>query len=222
MNNLDLDKLLKFDPIATAEGIYGRNTESTRELGLAAHMEHSELKRSMLTALDDTIYGDTTKRFMEIVRDLGFEDAFYVPFQGQTYGDQKPSNDSLYVMAHRDGMLLVFDTYCTHSVHSAKVYYNWKNSSGGQAVTSSGSWHCYDHATGVGVWAGAHDAREALRHKIQLLRDSGEFLPRWERVPFLWLLHYMDVKQPHYDYCKINAERMARMPPWVLRMITPA
>jgi hypothetical protein len=223
MNHKAVDEVLRYDPLDTAERIHGRGSDESVDLGLALALVHNKTKRDMLVTLCDTTYGDSVKRFVAIAQDLGFEAVLQVPFEGRAYEDQTPPAETFHVMAHRDGMLLVFDTYFTNSVNSAKVYYNWLKLSDTDTyhVISSGSWHRYDDATGLGVWAGDHDAREALRHKVSGLRNTGKFLACWERQPFLWLLHYMDTKQPGYDYKSINQQRIASLPMWVQTMITP-
>jgi hypothetical protein len=69
------------------------------------------------------------------------------------------------------------------------------------------------------VWCGDHDAREALRHKIQGLQSAGQLLPRWQHRPWLWLLHYQDTKDINYDHAAITQSRIKMCPKWVQEMI---
>jgi len=70
-----------------------------------------------------------------------------------------------------------------------------------------------------GVWCGDHDAREALRHKIQGLQSAGDLLPQWRHRPWLWLLHYQDTKDTNYDHAAITQSRIKMCPEWVQNMI---
>jgi hypothetical protein len=62
------------------------------------------------------------------------------------------------------------------------------------------------------IWAGDHDCREALRFKIEGMKNNGTFLKTWKEQPFLWLLHHQDTEDKNYDYKKINQERIALLP----------
>jgi hypothetical protein len=73
----------------------------------------------------------------------------------------------------------------------------------------------------AGIWCGTHDVREAIRHKLALLRQHGQFVCPWVKQPFLWLLHYMDTKVEGYDYKAIADARIAMLPRHVRATITP-
>ena len=63
----------------------------------------------------------------------------------------------------------------------------------------------------VKVWTGSADCREAIKTHIKLLMEEGTFI-KWYKPQFLWLLHYMDSKEPGYDYVAINKVRIAKLP----------
>ena len=217
----ELDKLPKFDPLDTAERMLGKGDDSVA-LGFMLHMDHNRRKNAALLDRDDTTLNNTVERYRSILQSLGFELVLELPFVGSGYDHTDPSREETYFMyAHRDGLLLCFDTYCTDMVNGAKVYYNWTPNPGVDhwTVTSSGSWHDYQDCNNPGVWCGDHDAREALRHKLNGLRNAGVFLAQWKKNPFLWLLHYADVRQSGYDYAAINKERILMLPQWVQNMI---
>lgn len=90
------------------------------------------------------------------------------------------------------------------------------------------------------VWAGDHDAREAIKFNIRQLEKNYIFLPKWKKKPWLWLLHHMDVKGPDgkqlegeymyrqrpkpeglltYDSDAINARKIAQLPDYVQEAI---
>jgi hypothetical protein len=224
MRNRLLDEVLKFDPIDAAEQLVGRDGDGAVGLGLLLAQGHGELKAQMLTERDDTLFSNTVERYLRIAHARGFETVLCIPFQGNAYNDAPAPEELLYVLAHRDGLLLVFDTFHTTNVNGAKVHYNWRphgTVNDAYHLTSSGGWHNYDADTQTGTWVGDHDAREALCYRLDRLRDAGDFLNPWAKTPWLWLLHYMDTKVKGYDYAEINATRIRLLPQWVRDMITP-
>jgi len=223
MKTPSISDMLAFDPIDTAERIMGRGSDDATKLGMLLAMDHGRKKLAMLESLDDTTFANTVERYLRITGEMGFEEVLRLPFKGRAWDDGPAPDEAMFILAHRDGLLLKFDTYQTKDVNGASVYYNWQPNPGVDhwRVTSSGQYFDYDADTGRGTWAGDHDAREALRHKIQRLRDNGRFLSRWKQRPFMWLLHHMDTKEEGYDHDAINAERIGRLPDWVRTMITP-
>lgn len=222
MTHTTIKHLLEFDPIALAEQLEGRDSKEANDLALILATEHSYIKNQMLDVLDDTKHGDDWTRYLRIVQDLGFMNVLQLPFQGQGLSN-KPNSEMFNIWAHPDGMLLCCDTFCTTMLNSAHVYYNWlplqDDAEGNWQVLSSGHWYQHDLNQDL-VWVGDHDAREALRYKITNLRNKGNFLSKWKKQPFMWLLHYIDSKQDGYDFKQINQERIQLLPDWVKNMIT--
>jgi len=220
-----LEETLRFDPLSAAESICGTDTEEYLGLGLLLAQGHARVKNRLLTERNDTTLVNTLDRYLHIVTGAGFETVLTMPFEGRSYSDRPAPLETLYVLAHPDGLLLLFDTYGSDHVNSAKVWYNWRPaplcSEQAYRYTSSGHWVNSGVDTGFDVWAGDHDAREGLIYKLSRLRSTGEFLPQWVEQPFLWLLHYRDTDTPDYDYAAINAERIGLLPRWVQTMITP-
>ena len=175
----ELDQLLRFDPLDTAERITGRQDDATTWLGWALAHQHGERKRVALAARDDTQLTNRVDRYLRICADLGFEQVLHMPFRGRSWSGEEPPQESLHILAHRDGLLLKFDTFCTTDVNGASVYYNWRprDLAVGWGCTSSGSYHEFDQDNNTGVWAGDHDAREALREyphaRLPTLQWSG-------------------------------------------------
>ena len=217
-----LDRLLRFDPIDTAEQISGGDRDSALPLGMLLATGHNLHKHQVLEGLDDTTFANRLDRYLRICADLGFETVIDLPFEGRRWDSDPPPAEHFYILARRDGLLLTLDTFLSDSVNGAKIYYNWRphvEPMEAYHMTSSGHWHGYD--TDSVTWIGDHDAREALRHKISVLEQNGEFLAPWVEQPFLWLLHYQDSKTDSYDYQQINRDRIAMLPDWVQNMITP-
>lgn len=220
----ELDTLLNFDPLDTAEKLLNTRGSDAIGLGMLMAMQHGDTKRKVLEANDDTLFSNTVERYVRIVKELGFEQVLTAPFTGHTV------NEMFYIFAHRDGMILCFDTYMGSDVNGAHLYYNleFTNIDHGNhcSVISSGSWVEYevdrDSRTVSGVWSGHHDAREGLKHTIAKIRKNCKILTKWKDDPFLWLLHYMDTKTENYDYAAINAERLAMCPEWVRNMLAAA
>jgi len=69
------------------------------------------------------------------------------------------------------------------------------------------------------VWQGDHDCREAVKNNISLLAENGTFLKKWLKLPFLWLVNYMETKKEGYDYEAISKSRLERLPVEVQKAI---
>lgn len=218
-----LDELLAFDPLDAAERITGLEGDAAAGLGLLLAQAHGHTKREMLEGRDDTTFSNKVERYLRIASELGFEEVLRLPFTGRAWGDEAPPEETFHVLAHRDGMLLRFDTYQCLDVNGSTLYYNWRPNQGVDAwrITSSGHWHGYTNPDHTGTWVGDHDGREALRHKIQRLRDNGKLITPWVERPWMWLLHHMDTRPAGYDHDAINDKRIAMLPDWVREMITP-
>lgn len=219
------DALLNLDPLSVAEELTGHSykaDEATGLLGLLIAMEHGEAKNQHLIAQDDTTLSNELDRYVRIITELGFELVLDVPFDAPGWGDDDPTrHEHFFVYARRDGLLLAFDTYDSVRVNGGKVFYCWEPKPGINRWECTSSGGVYETADGTRYWAGDHDCREALRHKLQKLQDNGTFLPQWPfgNGIFLWLLHYQDTKNKDYDYNAINEERCAMLPDWVRLMI---
>jgi hypothetical protein len=218
----EIDRLLKFDPLDAAERALGRDNPDSMELGFMLHVDHNRRKREALEKLGDTTFSNTVERYRAIITLMGFELALELPFVARGYDASDPDREERYfIYAHRDGLLLCFDTYNGRMVNGASVYYNWipHSTTDRWGYTSSGRFEGYVDRSNPGVWCGDHDAREALRHKIQGLRSAGELLPRWRHRPWMWLLHHQDTKDPNYDHKAITESRIRMCPKWVQDMI---
>ena len=235
MPDKNLDVVLKFDPLAEAEKLTGvsyKDSEATSYLGFSLAMDHNKMKNEELRSRGDTTLSNKLGRYKEIITSAGFELCVRDEVNGRPDGDDVASNEAYYIYAHRDGLLLAFDTYFDETtVNGGKVYYNWTPAPDLEnrwSFTSSGSMAdiIIDGET-VKVWYGDHDCREAILHNLNNLREHGRFVPQWLKPPHLYLMSFMDwdeVRDLRYPESseainKITAERISRCPQWVQDMV---
>lgn len=69
------------------------------------------------------------------------------------------------------------------------------------------------------IWSGDHDCREALKNNVNLMAENGQFLTKWKKQPFLWLLHHGDIKEEGYDHEAISKKRLSKLPEDVRKKI---
>ena len=219
-------ELINFDPLQEAEQLTGvsyKEDETTSMLGLALAISHNVVKDAHLTAEDDTLLMNDLDRYQRIITEMGFELVLDLPFEAPGWdAGEPPRKERYFIYAHCDGLLLSFDTYQGVRVNGGHVYYCWKNKPSTErnwGVTSSGSMR--PDGQGELYWAGNHDCREALRHKIGNLRQHGTFLQQWPsgHQMFLWFLHHQDTKDDGYDHVAITNSRIQMLPEWVRTMI---
>lgn len=201
-----IEELLAFDGIDVAESIAGRCSAAT-SLGVILNIDNNRRKREALAASGDTHFGMKIPEFLQLLKNIGFEQVLCEPI---------PDTKDTYFVFWRDGILVSFDTYFDgKSINGGNAYFFYEcdpdaphalqRCSYGMMVTESGK-HLYD----VGF-----DIREAFRYRIERLEEVGRILPTWPsncRQPFIWLLHYKDTKVTGYDYKAINKARIAKFP----------
>lgn len=223
MNDERLKEILSFDPLSQAERISGNNykeDESTMMMGFMMDMIHEENKEATLKSLDDTTFNNDLNNYIRIIESEGFQKIFEVEF----YNELSKKNEKMFVYFQKgNGILLNFNTFWGQkSVNGGKFYYNWKPNSIDVAwgITSGGSYQ-KDNNNEL-VWIGNHDCREALRFHIRQLKNNGQFITPWIKIPFYWLIHHGDNRDDQYpfDSCKqITKERIDMFPEWVKKMI---
>ena len=210
-----IDKLLAVDPLALAERMTGISYKDethgegfdnpTILLGLALMQDNAAAKAQAMLETDDTMFSNELPRYRRIIEKFGFEEVLADPWRSKW-----EQNETFYVFAHRDGLLLSFDTFDGNHVNGGKVYYNWR-----PAVDNPFSCTSSGHMTTGGVWIGDHDCREALIHNLNKLRNCGDFVCPWVERPFLWLLNFDEPKVAGYDHETITQSRIDRLPQWV-------
>ena len=238
----DLASLLRFDALDAAEqftGVSYKVSDITMQLGFGLMQTNSAAKDEALKARGDTVFNNTLERYIAIIEGAGYEKVYEEDFIDDKYPDHGIKTNTYYIYAHRDGLLLAFDTYggkdnaeWPTSVNGGKVYYNWvpnplkEGEKRDYGITSSG------YTNKAGVHVGDHDCREALLFNMDRLRANGSFLPVWGERPYLSLLHYMDwAKQPDYKvnydaYSRyapdVTERKIEKLPDWVKLMIGEA
>ena len=209
-------KALDRDGLAEAEKTTGQrwnDNPAVTALGMLNHMEIAKQRDELLMLTDDSTFSNTLERYLDVIGKEGFEQVLCVPFAG------RQTSENLFIYWHpRDGILLRFDTYGGDHINGGHFYYNiWLDPKAYNA-RSSGQFVTEPRDDGKRLWVGDHDCREAIRFNIQTLRNHGEFIPKWQKRPFLWLLHYMDNEK----HGIVNERRIAMLPQHVRDAITPS
>ncbi len=217
----DIDSLLRFDPLDTAEKLVGTDDQDTVSMvGLALAIRHNATKEKVLTARGDTSFSCSVDRYLSVVNGLGFERVLLDHFNRPSHDDAgREVTEFLAIYARPDGLLLRIDTY-GDLINSANIYFNVSYIPEDRSKLPLCSGHTKIVSSSSHVWVGHQDVREALRHKIESFEKVGSFTNPWVERPFLWLLNYQDTKVLNCDYEEINADRISRMPEWVRNMIT--
>lgn len=216
----DINDLVHFDSLAEAERITGRDykkDDSVAWLGMALMQENNDKKHAALRFTNDVSFDSTLSEYIAAIERMEFRRVFHKNFSAVHCGEMREAEQFVFWLDAK-GILLHFDTYLKDRVNGGSFYYNikWKDSFNWNC-TSSGCCAKSD----PNVWVGNHDCREAVKHHIGLLGDSGEFLTQWIERPFLWLLTWADSKVEGYDYHVINESVIAQLPPEVRKAITP-
>lgn len=185
MSDRELDDLLRFDPLATAERVTGesyRDDPASTLLGLSLFSAHVDAKDAALTARGDTRSSMPFGEHLAVFASLGFAIVLDEPFEA---GDGTP--ERFVVLWHPEGVLGSCESYGRlGSTNKSNMAYAWRpgdlDGDWWGRLTSSGGIH-------HGVWYGDHDTREGLRHKFNALRAEGSFLSDWSgrrRWPRPW------------------------------------
>lgn len=243
---LDIDALMKFDAIAEAEKMlhverWDKDKKTAQDvciLGMGLAREQGAAMQTLMNTTNDTTNSMSINTYLNNIREFGFEEVYTEEF----YCITAKRNEEMFVFVKKDeGLVLTVDSFCDR-VNASNVHYNWKpnikpkeewkksnepevvdkiwevTSSGSRAIT----WGLNN--TDTWVWSGNHDAREAVRHKIQRLRDCGTFITPWVERPLLCGMvtraEFKHAKKANNrtDYNKIDETRktrLYRLPLWV-------
>jgi len=217
-----LKNLLNFDALDSAEKITGKSykeDKATESLGMLLHMTGVAESRAALQASRDTWHGMPLNKYLEVVKEIGFEQVYKVDFH--SHSSEKTETFFVFFSPGK-GLLLCFDTYGTDHVNGGHVYFNLKRN-------SAEDWPNFGFSGGVAesdqnVLVGSVDCREGLRFNVEEMEKSGKLLPKWIERPHLWLLHHGDTHDKEYEfdrYDKIIEERINLLPESVRASITP-
>lgn len=198
-----IESALSFDPIAAAEEMVGGPINHTNaSLAVAFAQDRSAMVERLMRQTGDVHWNCTFDEYCAVVVGLGFEQVYEEHFLSIPWNeDDAPKQETFRVYWHQDGWLLSVESYAwTHEqkVNSAKLYYNLlvephNKSNFWGYCTSSGSFVSYEEA-GPCIWAGDHDVREALKHKMASILEYSTPLPTWHTAPHLWLLNYSETR----------------------------
>lgn len=205
--------------------------------------KHNKHKSNLLEKLGDTVYSDKVERYLLIITSIGFEKVLELDF----YSNISESNEKFYVFwcdgmllvfdtfrSNVNGGNMYFNwksngesifpdrvSGCwnikdkTGEVPFDVLYPNCLKTTDPEVLERERLWN--EKWKRESIFSGYIDCREAFCHQINKLKMNGTILPKWEFVPFLWLLHHEDTKVPK----KINKERIAMLPEHVRNAITP-
>lgn len=206
-----LARLLRTDPLAEAEKITGKDytqDDETMRMGFGFVAALNAVKQAAFINAADTHMNISLEDALRLFSIMGFDELLCDEFQGTSYGASEADNETYRILWHSKGVLATVESYRETKLNMAKIYYNieFPMESFDWSVTSSGSF------VSDTVWAGDHDAREGVRHKLRQLEEAGSFLPVWVKAPFLWLVDYSQSREDGYDYKAINASRISRLP----------
>ncbi len=216
--NPELESLLNFDPLYTAEtALGGDRSEASGLLGLALAIKHNEAKDAVLDALDDTKFSNKMVDAIRIVEREGFQLLVTIPFVGKQFPNDPETPEEFRIYWNPElSALLCMESYHTDSLNTGKVYFAWKATDQNRPYPSGCSGGGEGPA-GDCTFVGDYDIREAFAYRLNRMKETGEFIKQWPKTPFLWLLHWMDTKEEGYNYQVINAERLAMLPTNVIR-----
>jgi hypothetical protein len=214
-----LDPAVPFDPLKSAINMTGKDNVSDPKTSVLDFLSmHSTKRDTLLLERGDTLFHNTLNHYLSVIESAGFENVFELPFLTKRLQDE-----TYFVYARRDGLLLSFDTVKGDKINGSKLYYQWEPDGKYKygSHLSSGNL-CRDESRQV--WIGYHDAREGLLRKIDVLTAKGDFVTPWLQESggsSVSLLHHGDTQGgfESYDSHAITAERIQRMPKWVQDII---
>lgn len=175
MPDKELDDLLRFDPLATAERVTGesfRDDPASTLLGLSLFSAHVDAKDAALTARGDTRFSMAFAEHLAVFAGLGFAVVLDEPFSGR---DGTP--ERFVVLWHPEGVLGSCESYGRwNSTNKSNISYAWR-----PADLDGDWWGRLTSSGGLtdGVWYGYHDSREGLRHTFNGFQAEGSFLSDW-------------------------------------------
>ncbi len=202
--NDNLDELLGFDPLQEAEIMTGRSYKhdiATSSIGLLLAVDNNQKKKELLKANEDSYYGMEFAEFVVLMDSMGFK---------SVASGFIPNSEDEWFIDWKDGILVVYDSF-RGSLNGAKAFFNYLPASD-NSYRGGFSGTAVEGPNGKNVWCGDFDAREGFKHRLDNYRDTGIFMKKWIRQPFLWLLHYGDTKVAGYDFDEINQQRIAMFP----------
>ena len=211
-----LREIVNFSSTQTADDFVGESGEISESLSLRLHLETLGMREQILGSTGDVHRGVSYAQYLSIAHEEGFDTVLEDLFESE-WG----SSERYTILWRQDGLLLVLESYESHSVNSAILYFNFEPND----VSRSGQIH--DLTGSIIPWAslvidGRADVRDGLRLKLRTLPQHGNFLPQWVHDPHLWLIHYGEARSEGGDYDEYSRDRISRLPGNIQQAIRPA
>lgn len=200
--------LLAHDPLGKIEDMTG-NYRDKPSLGFAYVGVHGSRKDKVLTDRGDTTFSMDTQSYIDVLEANGYVLLSSDTVSVQQY-DDPPRDESWYILAHPNGLILYFDTHHGQR-NAAKVCYVWR-----PAADIENRWECTSsgHMTG-NLWIGDHDAREAVIFNMERLRQNGKLLKSCPEQRKPWFISYWETPKDYdtsFDYHAISQAKIDSLP----------
>lgn len=132
----EIESVLKYDAIGTAEKIVGRRwdegdaSEKRDFCALAMNLQakHATASDRMLQSVGDTTFTMDIDRYVEAITKFGFRQVYKLDFKSFSQYDKTPRDESMFVFFKEPALLLKFDSWHGNR-DAAKVHYFWKPNS---------------------------------------------------------------------------------------------
>lgn len=215
--------ILNFDPVATAEVLIGKrhedwDAETDKMAALGLVIATNRAKAEHLKSIGDTHFGTTWIDFIEIAKEYGFKSGYCKKFTGTSWSDKGVEEEEIIFFHEEKGLILHAESYNAKTVNSAKVYGEVKIGDELEENQWKALNGCSNGSNGNGTMYFEVDVREGFRFHLDALSESFKFSKIWSKVPFLWLLNYMDTKG-QYNYEDINKKKINDSTPEVHKII---
>ena len=253
LNDLRFDPLVAAEKI-TGESY--KESKGTELLGFLMHLDHVKKTREMLNQIGDTCSNRDAVWTLSALMQNGFNllltDSFHdIPHENDK--NREPYDERCHILFdYRRNILVWMETYSrgskndkyyngNGSVNDLKFYFNWRAKSKDVRLSGYSGSHVIDPAPlyiaekhkynlegHSYVVSGDIDGRDGMFTKLAWMEEKGEFVSPWIKSPHLWLINYMETRDPvtgesleygRVDYKEITNGRLKRLPEDVRKRI---
>lgn len=179
-----LDESYTYDARKSANELF-KDDEQSGRVHLYLHMLNSSARKEELGLRHDTYFYSPFEDSLDIFYDLGFK----------AESVQRFDDEVQILLLHPSGILASVESETIRKRRGDQVlkvlgpstlYYNWRpHNQEEEEFIQSISYIKYWQYSVNGVYVGSLNAREALRQKMALLENSGEFMAPWKQMPGL-------------------------------------
>lgn len=217
-DNVILDALLSYDPIAAAEKMSGKSHWSTfddkeTDLAIGLVMLSGDAKREALKKANDTYFGMSFQEFVDLITANGFKKALQYTFNN--ISSWSGPTDEFAVYYRGDGFVITFDSF-GDSLNSGKIYGICRRTTDRLMDLIK----CSITPMGNSIFGFSKDVREGMFYTINNAKNSYDVLPIW---PGPGCFHWMLDRTEHnsgdesYEswskrYREISLEKISRCP----------